>query len=93
MFKARDLNTRQRQFPLGFPVRVCDLNVLSINIIHEAVALIKQMHDWGAKHDLLLCRFVLIVLEKLHAREGLRATFPRKFERINRAARHDFLRH
>ena len=41
MIKADDVNTRQCQFPVGFPVRVCDLNVFFINIIQDAVARIK----------------------------------------------------
>ena len=40
MFKARDANTSHRKFLVGFPVEVCALNSLFINIFHDVVALI-----------------------------------------------------
>ena len=48
MFKTPGANTWQREFAVGFPLEVCALNSLSINIFHDAVAHIeyrKQMLD------------------------------------------------
>ena len=55
MFKARDANTLQRQFPVGFPFRVCALYLLFNNIFHDVVARIEQMRDFKPKHVFLLC--------------------------------------
>ena len=38
MFKVRDTNTWQYELPVRFPVEVCALNLLFINIFHDAVA-------------------------------------------------------
>ena len=46
-FKARDAKTRQRKFPVGFPVRVCTLNLLFFNIFLPrcCCSYKKQMRD------------------------------------------------
>ena len=46
MFKPRDVNIWQRDFPVGFSVEVSALNSLFINIFHDVVARIrKQIRD------------------------------------------------
>ena len=55
MFKARDANVWQRQFPVGFPVEVSALNSLFINIFHDVVARIESRCVIKAKHVLLVC--------------------------------------
>ena len=37
IFKARDANVWQREFPVGFPVEVSALNSFSIKICHDVV--------------------------------------------------------
>ena len=55
MSKVRDAKTRQREFPVGFPVGVCTHNLLSINIFHDVVARIESRCMIKAKHVLLVC--------------------------------------
>ena len=55
VFKTRDANTWQREFPVGFPVEVCALNSLSNNIFHYVVARIEIRCVIKAKHVLLVC--------------------------------------
>ena len=55
MFKASDAKTWQCKFPVGFPVRVCALNLLFINIFHDVVARIESKCVIEPKHVLLLC--------------------------------------
>ena len=50
MFKIRDAKTWQRKFPVGFPVRVCALNLLFINISHDFVVRIESRCMIEAKH-------------------------------------------
>ena len=42
MFKTRDVSVWQCDFPVGFPVEVSALNLLFINICHDAVARTKK---------------------------------------------------
>ena len=55
MFEACDANVWQREFPVGFPVEVSDLNLLFINIFHDVVARIESRSMIKAKHVLLVC--------------------------------------
>ena len=55
MFNARDAKSWQRWFPVGFPVRVCALNLLFINIFHNVVARIEFGCVIKAKHVFLVC--------------------------------------
>ena len=50
MFKARDVNVWQREFPAGLPVEVSALNSTFINIFHDVVALIESKCVIKAKH-------------------------------------------
>ena len=54
MFKARDANLWQREFPEGFPVEVSALNSIFINIFRDAVARIENRCVIKAKHVLLV---------------------------------------
>ena len=54
IFKARDTNTWQCEFPVGFPVQVCASNLLLINIFHDVVR-IESRCVIEAKHVLLVC--------------------------------------
>ena len=74
MFKACDTKTWQREFPVGFPVRVCDLNLLLINIFHNVVDRIESRCMIKAKYVLLVCKFVRFFAEKtLHSRWSARS--------------------
>ena len=91
MFKARDANAWQREFPVGFPVEVSALYSLFINfvaillLVWKAEAWLKQnMSCWSVNS-------FDFALEKLHSHWNARAIFPRKIERINRPTRHVFL--
>ena len=55
MFKARDANVWQREFPVGFPVEVSALNSLFINICHDVAARIESRCVIKTKHVLLVC--------------------------------------
>ena len=55
MFKARDANVWQREFPVGFPVEVSALNSLFIYIFHDVVTRIESKCVIKAKHVLLVC--------------------------------------
>ena len=83
MFKAHDINTWQRAFPIGFPVEVCALNSLFFNIfmmilfVLNADARFKQnMSCWSINSFDF----------------GLENFFPCKIELIFRPTRHGFLR-
>ena len=54
MFKAWDAKARQREFPVGFPVRVCDWNLFLITIFLNIVARIESLCMIKAKHVLLV---------------------------------------
>ena len=54
MFNARDAKSWQRLFPVGFSVKVCALNLLFINILHDVVARIESRCVIEAKHVLLV---------------------------------------
>ena len=91
MFKARDANAWQREFPVGFPTEVSALYSLFINfvtillLVWKAEAWLKQnMSCWSVNS-------FDFALEKLHSHWNARAIFPRKIERINRPTRHVFL--
>ena len=75
MFKARDSKTWQRKFPVVFPARVCDLNLVFISIVHDAVAHIENRCVVKAKRVLLVYWFVRFCAGNF---------FPHKIERINR---------
>ena len=64
MFKARDANVWQREFPVGFPVEVSALNSLFINIFRDVVARIESRCVIKAKHVFLVCLFVLFYAGK-----------------------------
>ena len=51
MFKARNADTWQRKFPMGFPVRVCALNLLSINIFRDVVVRIDNRYVIKTKQN------------------------------------------
>ena len=55
MFKARDAKAWQRELPVEFPVRVCALKLLSINVLLDIVARIESRCVIKAKYVLLLC--------------------------------------
>ena len=55
MFKARDITAWQRDFPVGFPVKVSALNSIFINTFHDVVARIESRCVIKAKHVLLVC--------------------------------------
>ena len=76
MFKARDANIWQREFPVGFPFEVSALNSIFINIFHDAVARIESRCVIKAKHFLLVCWFVRFCTGKLHSLWKARAIFP-----------------
>ena len=57
MFKARDAHT-WHEFPVRFPVEVCALNSLYINIFHGVVARIENRRAIKAKHVLLVIWYV-----------------------------------
>ena len=54
MFKTRDANTRQREFPAGFPVEVYALNSLYINIFLDVVACIESRYVIRARRVFLV---------------------------------------
>ena len=54
MLKARDAKTRQRKFPVGFPVKVCALKLLFIIIFYDAGVRIARRCVIKAKHALKL---------------------------------------
>ena len=93
MFKARDANVWQCEFPVGFPVDVSALNSIIINIFHDAVAFIESRCVVKAKH---VCWSVnsfdsILRWKNCNRAEALMQFFPRKIERINRPTRHVFL--
>ena len=55
MFKARDADVWQCEFPVGILFEVCVLNSLFINIFHDVVARIETRSVVKAKHVLLVC--------------------------------------
>ena len=55
MFKARDANVWQREFPVGFPIEVSALNLFFVNIFHDVVTRIESRCVIKAKHVLLVC--------------------------------------
>ena len=55
MFKAREAEAWQREFPVVFSVRVCDSNLLLINIFLDIVARIESRCVIKAKHVMLVC--------------------------------------
>ena len=55
MFKARDANIWQREFPVGFLVELSALNSIFINIFHDVVARTESRCVIKAKHVLLVC--------------------------------------
>ena len=94
MFKARDAKSWQRWFPVGFPVRVCALNLLFINILYDIVARIESRYAIKMLKQNISCWSINsfdLSLKKLHSRWRARAIFPRKIERINRPTRHVLL--
>ena len=78
MFKARDAEANQREFPVGVPVRVCASNLLLFNIFLDIIVRIESRCVIKAKHVLLVCYLFDFSLEKLHSRWNARAFFPRK---------------
>ena len=54
MFKARDAKTRQRKFPVGFPVKVCASKLLFIIIFYDVGVRIARRCVIKAKHALKL---------------------------------------
>ena len=54
MFNARDAKSWQRQFPVGFPVKVCVLILLFTNIFHDVVARIESRYVIKSKYVLLV---------------------------------------
>ena len=56
--KARDVKTWKLEYPVGFLVRVCAWNLLSINTLLNIVARIESRCVIKAKHVLLVCKFV-----------------------------------
>ena len=70
MFNARDVKTWQRKLPVGFPDRVCALNLLFINIFHDVVVRNES-------------RCVILRWKNSTGTEAL-VVFPRKIERINK---------
>ena len=55
IFKARDTNVWQHEFPVGFSVEISALNSIFINILHDVVARIESRCEIQAKHVLLAC--------------------------------------
>ena len=55
MFKARDTQAWQREFPVGFSFRVCASNLLLINILLDIVARIVKRCVIKETHVLLVC--------------------------------------
>ena len=55
MFKARDANVWQREFPVKFPGEVSALNSLFINKIHDVVTRIENKCVIKTKDVLLVC--------------------------------------
>ena len=82
MFKARDAKSWQRLFPVGFPVRVCALNLLFFNIYHDVVACIESRCVIKAKHVLLVCWFVRFFAGKTALALKCSCIFPRKIDQI-----------
>ena len=69
MFIACDAKAWQREFPVGFPVRVCTSNLLLIKIFLDIVAHIESKFVIKAKHVLLVCfNSFDFSLEKMHSR-------------------------
>ena len=68
MFKARDAKAWQRDFPVGFPVKVCISNLLLINIFLDIVAPIESRCVIKPKHDLLVSAhsFDFFYIDKRH---------------------------
>ena len=64
MFKARDANTWQLRFPVGFLVRVCALYLLFFSNFHDVVACIESGRVIKARYVFLLCKFVFIAQDK-----------------------------
>ena len=87
--KALDAIAWQREFPVGFPVRVCASDLLLINIFLDIVSLIESRCVIKAKHVLLFCQLDRSFAVK--TAEVLPQYFPRKIERINRPTRHVLL--
>ena len=90
-FNVRDTKSWQRWLTVRFPVRVCALNLLFINIFYDVVAR-KRSDEWLKQN--MSCWSVNscdVSLEKLHSHWSVRAFFPRKLEIINRPTRHILL--
>ena len=75
MFKTRDANAWQREFPVGFPVEASALNSIVINIFHDVVAH-KNADAWLKQN--MSCWSVNsfdFALEKPHSHWSARAIF------------------
>ena len=91
VFKVRDVQASQRNFSTWFPIKVCTLNLLFINVFRDAIVHIERRCVIKAKH---VCRSVDwfdFVLENCTRTESLVQCFPRKIERVNRETRHVLL--
>ena len=73
-------------FPVWFPVRVCALNLLFINIFHDVVVRVESRCVIKAKH-VLFCQFIRFCAGKTVLALKRSRIFPHKIERITRAAR------
>ena len=58
MSKTRDCKAWQRKFPVGYPVTICALNLLLINIFLDVVTRIGSRCVIKEKYVLLVCKFV-----------------------------------
>ena len=92
IFKACVTNTWQRQIPVGFPVRVCDLYLLFIKIFDDVVGrMIDTRCVTKARPVFLLLICSHRTEKKLHSCWSTCAISPARFERIDRAGRHVLL--
>ena len=83
-YRAHWLAKNQRQFPVGFPVRMCALYLLFINIFHDVVAHIESRCVIEATHVFLLCS-LSSRWKNMHLHWSARVIFPARFERINKS--------
>ena len=76
LFKASDAKTWKRKFSIGFPVRVCALNLLFVNIFHDVV--VRKESRCVIKQNRSCCSIYSFdfALKELHSHWSARAIFP-----------------
>ena len=71
MFKTRDANVWQREFPVGFLVEVSALNSLFINIFHDVVVRMQRRCVIKAKHAEALVQCFPRKIERINRQQDM----------------------